>query len=107
MLSPYRVLDLSDERGMFCGYLLRELGADVTRVERDEPVERSPTWLAYASGSRRVVLDVGTDEGRAELTELVRTADVLIESADPGTWERAGLGYEELSLLNPALVWVS
>ena len=33
MLSPYPVLDLSDERGMFCGYLLGHLGADVTRVE--------------------------------------------------------------------------
>ena len=107
MLSSYRVLDLSDERGMFCSYLLRRLGADVTRVEsRDEP-EPSPTWLAYAQGSRRVTLDLETADGRSSLEDLVRDVDLVVESADPGTWERAGLGYEHLATVNPALVWVS
>ncbi|MPY95325.1 MAG: hypothetical protein GEV08_20410 [Acidimicrobiia bacterium] len=107
MLSCYRVLDLSDERGLFCGHVLSELGADVVHVEPPGAGERSATWLAYARGSRSVALDLGDGTARDRFLELVRGTDVLVESAGPGTWEARGLGYEELSAVNPALVWVS
>jgi crotonobetainyl-CoA:carnitine CoA-transferase CaiB-like acyl-CoA transferase len=110
-----RVLDLSDERGMFCAYLLRELGADVVRVEPPPPAgspppsdgTRSSTWWAYARSGRHVVLDLATPEGRAELLGLAMDIDVVVESADPGTWEAAGLGWDEIAAVNPAVVWVS
>ncbi len=109
MLSTYRVLDLSDDRGLLCGHVLAQLGADVIHVESptDAARPRSATWLAYARGSRSVVLDLGQQADREQFFDLVRGADALIESADPGTWEARGLGYDELSNLNPALVWTS
>lgn len=107
MLSNDRILDLSDERGVVCGYVLGQLGADVIHVEPPGGYERSATWLAYTRGSRSVELDLDTAAGRAALLELARSADVVVESADPGTWEARGLGYDELAAINPALVWVS
>lgn len=107
MLANYRVLDLSDERGLVCGYLLGQLGADVVRIEPPGGHERSATWLAYSRGTRSVQLDLTDPGDRDRFLALVRTADALVESADPGTWEAAGLGYDELAAENPALVWVS
>ncbi len=122
MLSPYRVLDLSDDRGIFCSFVLGELGADVVCVEPPggssargqgpfagdvrEP-ERSLFWWAYARNKRGVVLDPESPGDRDGLLRLIESADVLVESRKPGEMERLGLGFEELALLNPALVYVS
>jgi crotonobetainyl-CoA:carnitine CoA-transferase CaiB-like acyl-CoA transferase len=54
-----------------------------------------------------VALDLDDEADRAHFFELVEGSDALIESSDPGTWERCGLGYEQLSAVNPALVMVS
>jgi len=66
MLSPYRVLDLTDERGLLCGRILADLGADVLQIEppggssarrvapfyRDDPtVDHSLFWWAYAASA--------------------------------------------------------
>ncbi len=122
MLSPFRVLDLSDERGILCGFVLGELGADVVCVEppsgsrarQQGPFagavpdpERSLFWWAYARGKRSVVLDPGAPADRDALLRLVDGADVLVESRTPGEMERLGLGFEELARRNPGLVYVS
>ncbi len=122
MLSPYRVLDLSDERGIFCPFVLGELGADVVCVEppggsrarRQGPFagdvrepERSLFWWAYARNQRSVVLAPESPADRSALLRLVESADVLVESRAPGEMERLGLGFEELALRNPRLVYVS
>ena len=122
MLEPYRVLDLSDERGLFCSRILSELGADVIHVEppggsparhrghfaggTSDP-ERSLTWWAMARGDRSIVLDLDDADQRRTFFDLVASADILVESADPGRWEARGLGYDELAAVNPRLVWVS
>ena len=73
MLSPYRVIDLCDDRGLLCSQILGDLGADVIQVEppggsparrigpwlKGEPgIESSLFWWAYARGKRSVVLDL-------------------------------------------------
>jgi crotonobetainyl-CoA:carnitine CoA-transferase CaiB-like acyl-CoA transferase len=89
MLSPYRVLDLTDDRGHFAGFLLAQLGADVIAVEppggqrarhhgpwaggQPDP-ERSLNHWAYNRGKRSVVLD-----DPAQLDDLLAGADVVIE----------------------------
>jgi len=122
MLSPTRVLDLSDERGIFCSFVLAELGADVVCIEppdgaasrRQGPFvggepgpERSLFWCAYARGKRSMVLDPASPAEREDLLRLVDGADVLVESRSPGEMERQGLGFEDLARRNPALVYVS
>jgi crotonobetainyl-CoA:carnitine CoA-transferase CaiB-like acyl-CoA transferase len=116
------VLDLSDERGIFCGFVLAELGADVVCVEppggsrsrREAPfadgmpgAERSLFWWAYARGKRSVVLDPESEADRADLLRLADRADVLVESRTPGEMERLGLGFAALARRNPGLVYVS
>ena len=108
MLSPYRVLDLTNERGLLCGQILADLGADVIAVEPpggnsarqlgpfadDKPgPERSLYWWAYARNKRSVTLDITTDEGRDELLQLAKGAHFLIESERPGRMADLGLGY--------------
>ncbi len=122
MLSPYRILDLCHERGMICGQILGDLGADVIAIEppggaaarhlgpfyQDTPhPDRSLYWWAYNRNKRSMTLDMTTPEGQDTLRHLVRHADFLLESFAPGTLTAYGLGYRDLSALNPALVYVS
>ena len=122
MLSPYRVLDLTNDRGLICGQILADLGADVIAVEPPsgnparsmgpfaggEPdVERSPHWWAYSRNKRGITLDLDSNEDREKLKGLVTSIDIFVESYDPGHLAERGLGYDELAKLNPSLVYVS
>jgi crotonobetainyl-CoA:carnitine CoA-transferase CaiB-like acyl-CoA transferase len=117
-LAPYRVLDLSNERGLLCGHMLAQLGADVVQVEppggssarREGPFTDdgdSLYWAAFASGKRSIVCDLDTDAGRATLQRLLRETDFLIESCEPGELAARGFSVEAVRALNPALIHVS
>lgn len=106
MLSPYRILDLTDHRGGMAGYILGSLGAEIVLVESAQgsaarsrpPLASNGTsleWWAQRRGAKSV--QVSSHE---ELLELVAGADALIESPDQG----AGLSTEELHAINPSLV---
>tara|TARA_B100001250_G_scaffold75447_1_gene61747 strand:+ start:2522 stop:4927 length:2406 start_codon:yes stop_codon:yes gene_type:complete len=111
MLSHYRILDLTDDRGHFAGFLFAQLGADVIAVEPPDG-QRSrflPPFAAdthdgefslqhwsYNRGKRSVIID-----DQETLVELARTADVLIEC---GAFD---IDLEELREVNPSLVTVS
>ena len=122
MLSPYRVLDLTDERGLLCGKMLADLGADVLQIEppagntarrvapfyRDDPgPDHSLFWWAYAANKRSVTLDLMRADGKALFERLVASAHFLIESGRPGELAALGLGYDRLADINPALIVVS
>ena len=122
LLSPYRVLDLTDERGLLCGKILADLGADVIQVEppggsaarnigpfyKDEiHPEKSLFWWAYAVNKRGITLNLHTADGMGLLKRLVKDAHFLIESFPPGFMDSLGLGYKELAAINPGLVMVS
>lgn len=122
MLSPYRVLDLTNERGLLCGQILGDLGADVVQVEPpggsparklgpfvdDGPhPDRSLHWWAHCRNKRSVTLDLDRPEGRALFHRLVAHADFLIESETPGIQASRGLDYAALAAVHPKLVYVS
>ena len=122
LLGPYRVLDLTDERGILGGKILADLGADVIQIEppggssarrvgpfyHDEPhPERSLFWWSYAANKRGITLNIISSDGRALLRRMVPSAHFLIESFPPGYMERLGLGYDALAAINPALIVVS
>ncbi len=121
-LSPYRVLDLSDDRGLLCGHLFAQLGADVVQVEPldgstaraagpfadDAPTgNNSFYWSAYAAGKKSFACDLSNAPGRALLQRLIRSADFLIESADAGQRILWDISPEKTAALNPALIHVS
>ena len=121
-LAAYRVLDLTDARGILCGKILADLGADVVRVEppagnparREGPfageapdAERSLHWWAYAENCRSLVADLGTLEGVARVRDLARRADFLLESFSPGYLDGLGLGWEALHRDHPRLILTS
>ena len=107
MLSRYRVIDLTDERGQLTGQILAELGADVILVEPpggsrsrrlapfagDDPdPERSLWFWSYNRGKRSVVLDLDTDDGRRQLLDLVAERRRVDQSDPPGAMAARGLG---------------
>ena len=117
-LAPYRVIDLTDERGLLAGQMLASLGADVIQVEppggssarRVAPLDdrgRSFYWSAFAAGKRSVILDLETPAGRERLERLLDGADFLIESADPGRMIASGLDPDSVKERHPRLIHVS
>ena len=122
MLSPYRVLDLTNHRGLFCGQMLADLGADVIQVEPpggsparrigpfldDVPhPDRSLAWWAQTRNKRSVTLALERVEGREVFRRLVTGAHFVIESDDPGAMAARALGPDDLLAEHPGLVYVS
>jgi CoA:oxalate CoA-transferase len=123
-LSAVRVIDLSQcIAGPYCTRLLAGFGADVVKVEKpgegdmarrmgpflgDDPgPERSGLFLYLNGNKRGITLNLKSQAGVKGLKELVRDADVLVESFRPGTMARFGLDYETLEKINPRLVVTS
>ena len=122
MLSPYTVLDLTDDRGELAGMILGDLGADVIKIEPPqgsssrrmppfldngpEP-ERSLQFFAFNRNKRGVTLDLNSEPGRRALTSLVEKADFVIESAPPGGMANKGLSFETMRQANPRIVYVA
>ena len=106
-LSGYRVLDLTDDKGMLCSRLLADMGAEVIRVEKPGGSARSLFYWATNLGKRAITLNIELKPGQEIFQRLVETADVLVESYPPGYLEALGLGYPQLSQINPRLVMAS
>jgi crotonobetainyl-CoA:carnitine CoA-transferase CaiB-like acyl-CoA transferase len=122
MLNCYRVLDLCDERGSLCSKTMADLGADVIKVEKpggdvsrnkgpfykDEAhPEKSLHWFAFNNNKRGITLDIETADGKAIFKKLVKSADVVIETFNPGFMDGLGLGYSQLSEVNPQIIMTS
>lgn len=128
-LAGVRVADLSRVlAGPYATMLLSDLGAEVVKVEHPErgddtrawgppwvtPVEdttsasaESAYYLSVNRGKRSLAVDMKNPDGLAAVQELCARSEVVIQNFRPGTAERLGLGYAELSALNPALVYCS
>lgn len=92
--------------------LLRELGADVVKVEppgTGDPLRTlSPDLFAQLNrGKRSVLLNLKASDGKAAFIELIRNADALVEGFRPGVMARLGLDYATLAEINPRLVMCS
>jgi crotonobetainyl-CoA:carnitine CoA-transferase CaiB-like acyl-CoA transferase len=115
-LQGFRVLDLSQYLpGPYATRLLADLGADVVKVEPPggDPMRTfifldddglSPLYKQVNAGKKVVQIDLKSESGRACFTELVKAADVLLESYRPGVMNRLGFGLGHLHSLNPRLI---
>jgi len=122
MLSPYRVLDLTDGRAELATFVLAGLGADVIKIEPpggspsrgDGPLAEGEEaqlaglrFQASNRGKRSVVLDLDDAAGRADFLALVASADFVFENAGPGVMDGRGLGFDALRAAQPTLVYVA
>ena len=122
LLSPYRVLDLTDELGFLCGKVLGDLGADVIKIERPggDPArslgpfhgnrpdpQKSLYWFGFNNNKRGITLNLESEKGREIFCRLAVNVDFIIESFLPGYLGNLNIGYGELSRLNPRLVLTS
>ncbi|HEX8756102.1 MAG TPA: CoA transferase [Steroidobacteraceae bacterium] len=118
-LADLRVLELGTLlAGPFCGQLLGDFGAEVIKIEppgqgdpmrvwgRQQEGEPSLWWPVVARNKKSITLDLRQPEGQAVLRELVGKADFLLENFRPGTLEKWGLGWAQLSALNPGLIMI-
>jgi len=118
-LSDLRVLELGTLlAGPFCGQLMGDLGAEVIKIEppnqgdpmrvwgRQKEGEPSLWWPVVARNKKAITLDLRQAEGQRILKDLVAKADFLLENFRPGTLEKWGLGWEELSAINPRLIMI-
>ncbi len=121
-LAGLRILDLTDLKGAMCAKLFGDMGADVIKIEPpagdatrrigpfldDQPhPERSLLFWFYNTSKRGITLDLNQPAGQELAKQLAAKADVLVESAAPGTLAQLGLGYDELKQINPNLVLTS
>jgi benzylsuccinate CoA-transferase BbsE subunit len=104
ILSGCHVLDLTDEKGRLCSRCLADMGAEVIRLGK--PGENAGFhWEDL--GKRSVTLNIELKTGQRVFKRLLKTADILVESHPPGYLDTLGLGYSNLSKLNPRLIMVS
>lgn len=122
LLQGYRVLDLTDEKGLLCGKILADGGADVILVEkrggnsarnlgpfyRDIPhPDRSLFWLAFNTNKKSIALDIETRDGQELFKRLVKLSDIVVESFAPGYLDSLGIGYSTLAQVNSQIIMTS
>ncbi|KAK9695812.1 hypothetical protein K7432_012788 [Basidiobolus ranarum] len=125
-LTGIKVLDLTRVlAGPYCTMLLGDLGAEIIKVERPKVGDDTRAWgppyatntdgtrgesayfLSINRNKKSITVDFKTKQGLEIIHRLAKEADVLVENYVPGTLDRLGLGYEELSKLNPKLIYAS
>lgn len=116
-LAGLKVLELAHVMaGPMCGRLLADLGADVIKLERpggeDSRTMTPPcigdeaaAFLMMNRNKRGICINLKTEGGRDVARRLAASSDVLIENFRAGALAKLGLGYEDLSALNPRLIW--
>jgi crotonobetainyl-CoA:carnitine CoA-transferase CaiB-like acyl-CoA transferase len=115
-LGGIRVLELGHTvMGPSCGLVLADMGAEVIKIERAPRGDDTRRLMGFGVGffpfynrnKRSMVLDLKSPKGVEVLKKLVTRSDVFIENFGPGTIDRLGLSYGELSRLNPGLIYCS
>jgi len=118
-LSGIKVLDLTRLLpGPYCTLMLADYGAEVIKIEEpgigDYIRSRKPAiggigarHLTVNRNKKSVELNLKTEAGIEIFNKMARDADVIIEGFRPGVMERLGIGYEQISKINPEIVYCS
>lgn len=118
-LTGIRVLDMSRLLpGPYCTMLLADFGAEVIKIEEPGKGDYSRSFppflkdfgywhLQLNRNKQSVVLDLKSEEGKNIFLELVKTADVVVESYRPGVLKKLGVDYEAAARVNPKIIYCS
>jgi crotonobetainyl-CoA:carnitine CoA-transferase CaiB-like acyl-CoA transferase len=112
-LNNIRVIEFTHAiLGPSCGVILADMGAEVIKVE---PIEGDPTRTLKGFGvgyfpmfnrnKKSIAVNIKSEDGKRIVHKLVEQSDVLIENFAPSTMSRLGFGYEQLSQINPRLIY--
>ena len=122
LLNGLRVIELASDRAAWAGKLMGDLGADVIVVEAPgghasrrygpffndvEDPEGCLWWWNYNTSKRGVVIDLESEEGRAQFRQLAAGADIVLEGENPGVLDSLGIDHTQIRAEKPELVWVS
>jgi len=117
-LSGIKVLELGSLiAGPYASALLAQFGAEVIKIEppqAGDPLRKwrklhegtSLWWYTQSRNKKSVTLDLKSEEGQEIVRKLVAEADIVVENFRPGTLEKWGIGWEQLSAVNPSLIMV-
>ena len=119
-LEGIRVLDFTQYlSGPHCTSVLCELGAEVIKVERPgtgepernaapmTPSGESYQFLSYNRGKKSITLNLKNPSGLELAKKLAAECDIIVENFAPGILDKLGLGYDEASRINPAIIYAS
>ena len=120
-LDGIRVIDMThDQAGPSCTQMLAWLGAEVIKVEpadgrgdrgrwlrRDDPDLDSYFFLLLNNNKKSTTLNLKEPRGKEVFEALITKADIMVENRGPGAMDRLGLGYDDLSSINPRLIYAS
>ena len=119
-LSGIRIIDMThNQAGPACTQILGFLGADVIKLEEpkggdiartnlaDKPGLDSLFFLILNANKRSLTLNLKTEEGKRLFKQVIAQSDVLVENFGPGALDRLGLGYKDLSKVNPRLIYAT
>lgn len=117
LLKDLKVLDLSTLLpGPMCSLFLADLAAEVIKVEslQGDPMRRfeitkgkSPYFLALNRNKKSIALNLKSQEGKKIFMKLAKNADVIIEGFRPGKVDGLGVGYKNVRIINPKIVYCS
>lgn len=114
-LSGLRLIEMGQLiAGPFCGQLMGDHGAEVIKIEPPKigDAMRSwgqgvPLWFSVVGRNKKsITLNLREKEGQEIVKKLVGKSDFLLENFRPGTMEKWGLGYDQLSAINQALIMI-
>ena len=123
-LAGLRVMDATHiVAGPFCALILADMGAEVIKIERPGSGDRarandpyvdgpdgarvSARYLGVNRNKKSVALDLRDPAGQRAFENMLRVSDVLLDNWGPGALARLGFGYDQLSAINPGLVYAS
>ena len=119
-LDGIRVLDFTRVlAGPYCTVLLGDLGAEIIKIENPEggddtrgfnvspTLEFSTYFLAVNRNKKSIAIDIRTEAGGEAIRALAAKADIVVENYRTGVMDRYGIGYEDLSAINPRIIFAS
>lgn len=115
-LDGIRVLEMGHTvMGPSCGLVLADMGAEVIKIERAPRGDDTRRLIGFGQGfflyfnrnKKSLSVDLKSEKGAGLVKKLAASSDVFIENFGPGAVDRLGLGYEDLSKVNPRLIYCS
>lgn len=122
LLAGYRILDVTGYTGWMSGRVFADLGAEVIKIEppvgdpgrklgpflkQGKRQDMSFSWLAFNLGKKGITLKLDTPKGRDIFLTLASHADFILESFPPGYMNNLRLGYDDLKVANPKIIYTS